>query len=202
MLNCFSSKLRSFALSKTCVSGDWTQRRLVWTVLHSKNFRCWNLIYKNFEYKLISNFLPRYLFCPQNPNMATRLAWFHPISPSSKLASPRSKRSMKTGKFSLLSKLEFVFVISLQIHFLPSHLFPLPPTCSTIHNELEKCRRAQLKDRLDKLKELVPLSPQANRHTTLGLLNKAKLYIQVRCSQFVSFLFKNHLSKNSLAKNC
>lgn len=40
-------------------------------------------------------------------------------------------------------------------------------------------RRAQLKDRLDKLKELVPLSPQANRHTTLGLLNKAKSYIQV-----------------------
>lgn len=48
----------------------------------------------------------------------------------------------------------------------------------TIHNELEKHRRAQLKNRLDKLKELVPLSPQANRHTTLGLLNKAKNYIE------------------------
>jgi len=48
----------------------------------------------------------------------------------------------------------------------------------TIHNELEKHRRAQLKNRLDKLKELVPLSPQSNRHTTLGLLNKAKNYIE------------------------
>lgn len=44
---------------------------------------------------------------------------------------------------------------------------------------MEKHRRAQLKNRLDKLKELVPLSPQSNRHTTLGLLNKAKNYIEV-----------------------
>ncbi|KAG8184491.1 hypothetical protein JTE90_002338 [Oedothorax gibbosus] len=46
------------------------------------------------------------------------------------------------------------------------------------HNELEKNRRAHLRNCLEKLKDLVPLGPDANRHTTLGLLTKAKTYIK------------------------
>ncbi|GFU26449.1 max dimerization protein 1 [Nephila pilipes] len=46
------------------------------------------------------------------------------------------------------------------------------------HNELEKNRRAHLRNCLEKLKELVPLGPESNRHTTLGLLTKAKAFIK------------------------
>ncbi|GAB6024413.1 hypothetical protein CHUAL_009578 [Chamberlinius hualienensis] len=46
------------------------------------------------------------------------------------------------------------------------------------HNELEKNRRAHLRNCLEKLKDLVPLGPDANRHTTLGLLTKAKAFIK------------------------
>ncbi|XP_065304591.1 max-interacting protein 1-like isoform X1 [Dermacentor albipictus] len=38
--------------------------------------------------------------------------------------------------------------------------------------------RAHLRNCLEKLKEMVPLGPEANRHTTLGLLNKAKVFIK------------------------
>ncbi|XP_013773143.2 LOW QUALITY PROTEIN: max dimerization protein 1-like [Limulus polyphemus] len=48
----------------------------------------------------------------------------------------------------------------------------------TTHNELEKNRRAHLRNCLEKLKEMVPLGPESSRHTTLGLLNKAKLFIK------------------------
>ncbi|KAM7292750.1 max dimerization protein 1 [Ixodes scapularis] len=47
------------------------------------------------------------------------------------------------------------------------------------HNELEKNRRAHLRHCLDKLKEMVPLGPDASRHTTLGLLNNAKSFIKM-----------------------
>ncbi|GIX68415.1 max dimerization protein 1 [Caerostris darwini] len=47
------------------------------------------------------------------------------------------------------------------------------------HNELEKNRRAHLRNCLEKLKELVPLGPESSRHTTLGLLTKAKAFIKV-----------------------
>lgn len=46
------------------------------------------------------------------------------------------------------------------------------------HNELEKNRRAHLRSCLESLKTLVPLGPEATRHTTLGLLNKAKAFIK------------------------
>lgn len=46
------------------------------------------------------------------------------------------------------------------------------------HNELEKNRRAHLRNCLEKLKEMVPLGPESNRHTTLGLLTKAKQFIK------------------------
>ncbi|XP_019615530.1 PREDICTED: max-interacting protein 1-like [Branchiostoma belcheri] len=44
----------------------------------------------------------------------------------------------------------------------------------TTHNELEKNRRAHLRNCLERLKAIIPLSPETPRHTTLGLLNKAK----------------------------
>ncbi|XP_073954984.1 max dimerization protein 1-like isoform X2 [Choristoneura fumiferana] len=48
----------------------------------------------------------------------------------------------------------------------------------TTHNELEKNRRAHLRTCLEKLKDMVPLGPEASRHTTLGLLTKAKRFIK------------------------
>lgn len=48
------------------------------------------------------------------------------------------------------------------------------------HNELEKNRRAHLRHCLEKLKDIVPLGADTSRHTTLGLLNKAKHFIKVR----------------------
>ncbi|XP_028257183.1 max-interacting protein 1 isoform X1 [Parambassis ranga] len=46
------------------------------------------------------------------------------------------------------------------------------------HNELEKNRRAHLRLCLERLKSLIPLGPDCTRHTTLGLLNKAKAHIK------------------------
>uniref|UniRef100_UPI0035900716 max-interacting protein 1-like isoform X2 n=1 Tax=Myxine glutinosa TaxID=7769 RepID=UPI0035900716 len=46
------------------------------------------------------------------------------------------------------------------------------------HNELEKNRRANLRHCLDRLKGIVPLDSDTSRHTTLGLLNKAKNHIK------------------------
>ncbi|XP_065169484.1 max-interacting protein 1-like isoform X3 [Atheta coriaria] len=51
--------------------------------------------------------------------------------------------------------------------------------CSrTSHNELEKHRRAHLRHCLDDLKVIVPLGPEASKHTTLGLLTKARRFIK------------------------
>ncbi|KAM4703386.1 max-interacting protein 1 isoform 2-T2 [Rhinophrynus dorsalis] len=46
------------------------------------------------------------------------------------------------------------------------------------HNELEKNRRAHLRLCLERLKDLIPLEADSSRHTTLGLLNKAKNHIK------------------------
>lgn len=46
-------------------------------------------------------------------------------------------------------------------------------------------RRAHLRLCLERLKVLIPLGPDCTRHTTLGLLNKAKAHIKVRIS-FIS----------------
>lgn len=51
-------------------------------------------------------------------------------------------------------------------------------TNRSTHNELEKNRRAHLRLCLERLKDLIPLEPESTRHTTLGLLNKAKLHIK------------------------
>ncbi|XP_075894357.1 max-interacting protein 1-like [Nelusetta ayraudi] len=46
------------------------------------------------------------------------------------------------------------------------------------HNELEKNRRAHLRLCMERLKSLIPLEADCTRHTTLGLLNKAKAHIK------------------------
>ncbi|XP_077311192.1 max-interacting protein 1 isoform X1 [Lithobates pipiens] len=51
-------------------------------------------------------------------------------------------------------------------------------TNRSTHNELEKNRRAHLRLCLERLKSLIPLEPDSSRHTTLGLLNKAKVHIK------------------------
>nr|NP_001027611.1 Not7 protein [Ciona intestinalis]BAB00634.1 Not7 [Ciona intestinalis]BAE06542.1 transcription factor protein [Ciona intestinalis] len=48
----------------------------------------------------------------------------------------------------------------------------------TSHNELEKNRRAHLRNCLDGLKAIVPLNQDATRHTTLGLLTQARALIE------------------------
>merc|ERR1712141_834658 len=49
---------------------------------------------------------------------------------------------------------------------------------NSTHNELEKNRRAHLRSCLENLKDLVPVGADSSRHTTLGLLNKAKHFIK------------------------
>jgi len=46
------------------------------------------------------------------------------------------------------------------------------------HNELEKNRRAHLRHCLEKLKDIVPVRSDSSRHTTLGLLKEAKLFMK------------------------
>ncbi|XP_008418148.1 max dimerization protein 3 isoform X2 [Poecilia reticulata] len=48
----------------------------------------------------------------------------------------------------------------------------------TVHNELEKNRRAQLRQCLEQLKKQVPLSTDSMRNTTLNLLRQAQLHIK------------------------
>ena len=43
------------------------------------------------------------------------------------------------------------------------------------------CRRAHLRHCLERLKNVVPVGPDASRHTQLGLLTKAKSHIKVGC---------------------
>ncbi|XP_034088502.1 max dimerization protein 3 [Gymnodraco acuticeps] len=48
----------------------------------------------------------------------------------------------------------------------------------SVHNELEKNRRAQLRHHLEELKKQVPLSSDSMRNTTLNLLRRAQLHIK------------------------
>ncbi|KAL2077712.1 hypothetical protein ACEWY4_027216 [Coilia grayii] len=48
----------------------------------------------------------------------------------------------------------------------------------SIHNELEKHRRAQLRHCLEQLKQQVPISTDSARNTTLNLLRRAQLHIK------------------------
>jgi len=66
----------------------------------------------------------------------------------------------------------------------------------TTHNELEKNRRAHLRNCLEKLKEMVPLGHEASRHTTLGLLTKAKRFIKnLESQERKHAIQKEHLSR-------
>lgn len=47
-----------------------------------------------------------------------------------------------------------------------------------MHNELEKRRRAQLKQCLEQLKQQMPLGADCARYTTLSLLRRARMHIQ------------------------
>ncbi|XP_042625631.1 max dimerization protein 3-like [Cyprinus carpio] len=55
---------------------------------------------------------------------------------------------------------------------------PSPGSSRSVHNELEKHRRAQLKHCLEQLKQQVPLSSDSARNTTLSLLRQAQLHIK------------------------
>ncbi|XP_046705441.1 max dimerization protein 3 [Silurus meridionalis] len=48
----------------------------------------------------------------------------------------------------------------------------------SVHNELEKHRRAQLRHCLEQLKKQVPLSSDTTRNTTLNLLRRAEMHIK------------------------
>ncbi|XP_012642783.2 max dimerization protein 3 isoform X1 [Microcebus murinus] len=48
----------------------------------------------------------------------------------------------------------------------------------SVHNELEKRRRAQLKRCLERLKQQMPLGADCARYTTLSLLRRARTHIQ------------------------
>ena len=54
------------------------------------------------------------------------------------------------------------------------------------------CRRAHLRHCLERLKDIVPLGPEASRHTTLGLLTKAKSFIKV--GYLYSLIIQVHFS--------
>uniref|UniRef100_A0A8C5IYI9 MAX dimerization protein 1 n=1 Tax=Junco hyemalis TaxID=40217 RepID=A0A8C5IYI9_JUNHY len=66
----------------------------------------------------------------------------------------------------------------------PSTLFPPSSGVGTAPGDAEaaqvcsRCRRAQLRLCLERLKGLVPLGAAAGRHTTLSLLTRARLHIQ------------------------
>ena len=49
-----------------------------------------------------------------------------------------------------------------------------------VYCESNDCRRAHLRFCLEKLKDMVPLGSDSSKHTTLGLLTKAKAFIRVR----------------------
>lgn len=64
------------------------------------------------------------------------------------------------------------------------------------------CRRAHLRLCLERLKALIPLGPDCNRHTTLGLLNKAKAHIKVKDNRMnVNHVPKEELSNRSSETN-
>ncbi|XP_031568957.1 max-interacting protein 1-like isoform X2 [Actinia tenebrosa] len=54
-----------------------------------------------------------------------------------------------------------------------------PSYSRTTHNQLEKNRRAHLRDCLELLKDLVPSPPEHQKATTLALLQSAQQYIKV-----------------------
>lgn len=65
-----------------------------------------------------------------------------------------------------------------QIHLLELTELSLQWFCRSNHNELEKNRRAHLRHCFDELRRVVPLAHDSPRHTTLGLLRRARHVIK------------------------
>lgn len=53
------------------------------------------------------------------------------------------------------------------------------------------CRRAQLKRCLEQLRQQMPLGVDCTRYTTLSLLRRARMHIQVRCCLAPSILLRS-----------
>ncbi|XP_058027735.1 max dimerization protein 3 [Ahaetulla prasina] len=53
-----------------------------------------------------------------------------------------------------------------------------PRNLRSVHNELEKHRRAQLRQCLEQLKQQIPTNTQHSRYTMLSLLHRARLHIK------------------------
>ncbi|XP_051027917.1 max dimerization protein 3 [Acomys russatus] len=53
-----------------------------------------------------------------------------------------------------------------------------PNSGRSVHNQLEKRRRAQLKRCLEQLRQQMPLGVDCTRYTTLSLLRRARMHIQ------------------------
>ncbi|KAF0295003.1 Max dimerization protein 1 [Amphibalanus amphitrite] len=64
------------------------------------------------------------------------------------------------------------------------------------HNELEKNRRAHLRECLERLREEVPPCPDSNRSTTLGLLTRARDFIRhLEEKDRMNFRYKTQLAR-------
>lgn len=64
------------------------------------------------------------------------------------------------------------------------------------HNELEKNRRANLRQCLERLREEVPAGADVSRHTTLGLLTRARDFIRhLEEKDRMNFRYKEQLSR-------
>lgn len=88
----------------------------------------------------------------------------------------------------------FLFLNKSTINFPQNHNFSLTIILFIlfIFHDSSIFRRAHLRNCLERLKEIVPLGSDASRHTTLGLLTKAKRFIKVSFRLF--FLESLHVS--------
>lgn len=74
----------------------------------------------------------------------------------------------------------FLFLNKSTINFPQNHNFSLTIILFILFfHDSSIFRRAHLRNCLERLKEIVPLGSDASRHTTLGLLTKAKRFIKV-----------------------
>merc|ERR1712102_216139 len=89
----------------------------------------------------------------------------------------RREREAEHGYASSLPSSDVNQIISSKIQRLNKNT-KKPQGNRSTHNELEKNRRAHLRSCLENLKDLVPVGADSSRHTTLGLLNKAKHFIK------------------------
>jgi len=87
----------------------------------------------------------------------------------------RREREMEHGYASTLPMPEDYELSNIKS---PSNTAKKSQGTRSTHNELEKNRRAHLRHCLERLKDIVPVGSESSRHTTLGLLTKAKAFIR------------------------